>query len=196
MYKGTRFEFIWYREYNLGYGRNIIKNDLIELYGGIGLKYLVGYGSLLYYQKESDLNAYSALCPVFDVNYNTPTPSQIDGKGLKKVGSGFGIDLGATFVYKKTLKASIAVNDIGSINWNGNVYEGQEVRVWKIETPGIDNYNIFEQGELILTDNAPNDNGEWQGLENKRVSLATHMRLGVSYRIHPKLEAGGDVLCP
>ncbi|MHC1708494.1 MAG: DUF5723 family protein [Bacteroidales bacterium] len=196
VYNGTRFEFIWYREYNLAYGRQIIKNDVIELYGGLGLKYLVGYGSLLYYQVESDLNAYSALCPVFDVDYGTPTPSQIEGKGLKKVGSGFGIDLGATFVFKKNLKASIAINDIGSINWDGNVYEGQEVRVWKIETSGIDNYNIFEQGDLIITDNAPNDNGEWEGLENKRVSLATHMRMGASYKVHPKVEFGGDLLVP
>lgn len=196
VYQGTSLQFIWYREYNLGYGRNIIKNDLIELYGGIGLKYLVGYGSLQYLQTGSSLNAYSALGPVFDVNYNTPTPSQISGKGLKKVGTGMGIDLGATFVYDKNLKASIAINDIGSINWNGNVYEGQEVRVWKIETPGIHNYNIFSEGELINTDNAPGDPGKWKGIENKKISLATNMRLGVSYKIVPKLEVGTDLLLP
>ncbi|HRY34155.1 MAG TPA: DUF5723 family protein [Bacteroidales bacterium] len=196
VYAGTNMQFIWYREYNLAYGRKMLEYNDWKLFAGLGLKYLVGYGSFQYLQNEAGLTAYSALAPVFEVDYDTPTPSKIDGTGLKKTGSGFGADLGVSVHYGEDWKFSLALNDIGSIKWDGNVYEGQEVKVWKIETPGIDNYNIFSQGELISTDNAPDDPGQWKGLENKTVALPMHLRTGISYKLHEKVEAGADLYLP
>lgn len=196
VYSGTSLQFIWYREFNVGYGRKFIDTKDLKFYGGAGLKYLIGYGSFHYLQGESGLNAYSALSPLFEVDYGEPTPSQVDGKGMKKVGSGIGIDLGATLVLKEKLTVSLSLNDIGSINWDGNVYEGQNVKVWKIETPGVDNYNIFSQGELIVTDDAPDEPGLWKGLENKQVGLPMHLRLGGSYKIIPSVEVGADLYMP
>ncbi len=196
VYNGTYAHFIWYREYNFGYGRTIIEKEDFTWYGGIGLKYLTGYGSYQYIQNGKDLRAYTSLSPLFDVEYDTPTPSQVTGKGMKKVGDGFGFDIGFTFLIKKKLKVGLAVNDIGWIKWNGNVYKGNNTSVWKIETAGMTNYNIFEQGELIQTDNAPNDPNLWEGLENKKVNLPMHFRGGASYRFSPKVEVGGDLYVP
>lgn len=197
VYKGTNQHFLVYREFNLGYGRRIIKNDDIAWYAGVNLKLLLGYASSQYYQEEGGaLTAYSALSPVFDVDYGEPTPSQVEGSGYKKVGNGFGFDIGTTLELYNKAKISIAVNDIASINWNGNVYEGNDTRVWKIESEGIDNYNIFEQGELIVADNHPDDGSQWTGLESKKVKLPMNMRAGASYRFNEMIEAGLDVYIP
>ncbi|MCX6269849.1 MAG: DUF5723 family protein [Bacteroidetes bacterium] len=196
VYAGTNLQFIWYREYNLGYGRKIMNTRDFDWYGGIGLKYLTGYGSFQYLQDGSGLKAFTALSPVFNVNYNEVTPSKIEGKGLKKTGNGFGADIGTTLMYKQNLKVALSVNDIGFIKWNGNVYEGQEVRVWRINSEGIDNYDLFSQGELIKTDAAPGDPDRWKGLKYKKVWLPTNLRAGATYKVVPKLEFGTDLYIP
>ncbi len=197
VYKGTDQHFLQTREFSLGYGRKLIDiDDDVTWYGGVAVKYILGFAGVQYYQDESGaLAAFSALSPVYDVDYGTPTPSAVTGSGMKKVGSGFGFDLGTTFRYKD-LKVAAAVNDIGSINWDGNVYEGNDVKVYKCETDGINNYNIFEQGELIVTDNAPDDPNEWDGIENKEVKLPMNLRGGVSYKFLEGLEVGADIYIP
>ena len=197
VYKGTDQHMLHIREFNLGYGRKLLEiDDDVTWYGGFTVKYLLGYAGVQYYQDESgDLIGWSALSPVYDVDYGEPTPSAVTGSGMKKVGSGFGFDIGTTFQYKD-LKVGIAVNDIGSINWNGNVYQGNDVRVYSIETDGMNNYNIFEQGELIVSDNHPDDPNEWTGLENKKVKLPMNLRGGASYRILEGLEVGVDLYMP
>ena len=197
VYKGTDQHFLLYREYNLGYGRKIIENENVILYGGIGLKYLVGYAMTQYYQDESGkLIGNSALSPVFDVTYDEPTPSQVEGDGYKKVGNGFGIDIGTTVQLYDNLKISLAVNDIGSIKWNGNVYTGNDTRVWSIDTDGLDNYNIFQQGQLIESDNHPDDPNEWVGVNETKIKLPTNLRGGASYRFNDLVEAGLDLYVP
>jgi hypothetical protein len=197
IYNGTDNHMLTYREYNFGYGRKVIKKENFTWYLGVGLKYLVGYGMTQYYQNDNgDLVGYSALSPTFGVEYDEPTPSQIDGTGYKKVGSGFGFDIGTTFEYKEKLRVSLALNDIGSIKWNGNVYMANDTRAWKIETAGLDNYNIFEQGDLIVTDNHPDDPNTWTGLEEKKFNLPMNLRGGVSYRFNEMIEAGADIYVP
>jgi len=196
LYEGTDLDFIWYREFNLSYGRIILDNPDLKIYGGLGLKYLVGYAMAQYYEDGGELTATSALSPLFEVDYGEPTPSAIEGEGAKPTGKGFGIDLGATFQIKEDLKISLAVNDIGSIKWDGNVYEGNDVDVWKMETSGINNYNIFEQAQNIVADNSPDTVSQWIGLEEKKISLPTNLRFGASYRFIPELEVGLDLLMP
>ncbi|MCX6249596.1 MAG: DUF5723 family protein [Bacteroidetes bacterium] len=196
VYGGTKLQFIWYREYNFGYGRKIIDNDILSIYAGIGLKYLEGYGSFNFVLDNNQLTAFSSLGPEFNINYSAPTPSQISGNGVKKVGSGFGLDIGLTFRILKKIKIGLAINDIGYINWNGNVYQANDIAVFKIKTPGINNYNIFNAGQLIKIDGLPSDSNAWKGLSSKRVNLPIQLRGGASYRIIPQLEVGVDAIVP
>ncbi len=199
LYNGTDQQFLLFREFNFGWGRQIIKKENFTFYLGIGIKYIIGYGMTQYYQENNggSIVGYSALSPAFKVTYNTPTPSQIDGDGYKKVGSGFGFDIGTTFeFYKNKIRVSLSVVDIGSITWDGNVYKGNNGRIWRIETTGIDNYNIFEQGEGIDSDNYPGDPEEWSGIKSQKLNLATKFRGGANYKINENFEAGFDVLIP
>ncbi len=199
IYNGTEQQLLLFREINFGWGRKIIEKEKFTFYFGVGVKYIIGYGMTQYYQENSGstIVGYSALSPAFKVDYDTPTPSQVSGDGYKKVGSGFGFDIGTTFeFYKKKIRVSVSVVDIGSITWDGNVYKGNNGRVWKINTEGIDNYNIFQQGELIDSDNLPGDPDEWSGIQNAKLKLATTMRGGINYKINEEFEAGFDVIVP
>jgi hypothetical protein len=196
VYKGTDLDFIWYREFNFGYGRKIIEKDDWTWYAGIGLKYLIGYSGNQYYQNSQDsLVAFSSLSPVFNVDYGDPPLHPVTGNGLKKVGTGFGFDIGTTVKYKD-LKVSLALNDIGNIKWTGNLYEGYDVHVYSMETTGIDNYNIFAQGQLIVADKAKGDTSQWIALENKKVKLPMNLRAGASYRFTEQIEVGTDLYVP
>ncbi len=196
VYKGSKLNALWYREYNFAYGRKIIEKENFTWYGGIALRYIAAYGGYQYLQDGSNVEAFSAFSPVFDVNYNETTPSKINESGLKRVGDGFGFDIGFSFLIKKKIKVGLAVNDIGSITYNGNVYQGNDVNIYQIETAGLNNYNIFSQGQLLVADDKPGSPSMWIGLEKKKVSLAMNFRGGASYEINDKVEVGIDSYIP
>jgi len=196
VYAGTKLHALWYREYNFGYGRKIIEKENFTWYGGFAVRYIAAYGAYQYFEDLSNQKAFTALSPIFEVNYNEPTPSLITETGLRRVGDGFGFDLGFTFLIKQKVRIGLAVNDIGSITYNGNLYAANDVKVYQIETGGIDNYNIFAQGQLIVADNAPGDPSLWTGLEKKKVNLPMNFRGGASYLINDKVEVGIDSYIP
>jgi hypothetical protein len=196
VYQGTDNNLLLYREYNVGYGRKVIKNDNFAWYLGVGVRLITGYGMARYWQDGDNLIGNSAFSPAFGVEYDEPTPSQVEGSGYKKVGAGYGFDIGTSFEIRKNLRIGLAINDIGRIKWDGNVYLGNNGRVWKVETPGIDNYNIFEQGELIVTDNLPEDPEMWEGINDVTIKLPMNFRGGISYRFNPAIEIGGDLYLP
>jgi len=197
LYQGTTQSFLWAREYDLGYGRIIIDKEKVKWYGGIDFKYMTIFAGTQYHDATSDGTVgFSALSPLFDVNYSEPTPSMISGNGLKKVGWGWGIDIGTSLLLFDKLRIGLALNDIGQIKYTGNVYTGQDTHVGKITSAGISNYNIFQQGQLISADNTLKDSAMWQGLSNKTFANPMNFRAGVSYQIVKQLEVGTDFLIP
>jgi len=131
---GSRISMSWYREFNLSYGREIVKNDEFALYAGVGFKYLTGMAIMDVKAEGGKLDAFSAITPAFGINYGKAAdsnPSTVDQTGVlpKSVGSGFGFDVGVGFVLNEKLKFGIAVNDIGSITWKGNVYVAEDDRL-------------------------------------------------------------------
>ncbi|MCD4734813.1 MAG: DUF5723 family protein, partial [Bacteroidales bacterium] len=146
------------------------------------------------YSTAGKLLAYSSLNPVFEVNYDTPSPSMINGNEYKSVGNGYGLDFGLTFEIFKQLRIAVAINDIGSIKWDGNVYEGEDGLLENIETAGLNNYNIFEEGQNIAVENT--NWGEWEGLKEKTVELPTRFRGGATYQLNKKIEFGTDFAVP
>jgi hypothetical protein len=197
VYDGTKAQFVWYREYNFGFGREIIKSDDITLYAGIGVKYLVGYGTLQYYiDHGGQVDAFSSLGPEFKVDYGEPTPNPVTGSGVKSVGHGWGFDIGLTLKLMKKLRISAAITDIGSIKWDGNVYTASDVTVYSISTPGITNYNIFTNSELIKTNGLPNEPPTWQGVATKTVNLPMSMRAGADLQLIPQIDVGADIFIP
>lgn len=194
-YNPTDISHLFYNEYVLGYGRKLLDKENFKMFAGIDIKLLQGYGILDYNSVSfTHVEGYQALSPFYGVKYNEPTPSELSGGGMKTAGMGFGVDLGLSFEFYQKVRMAIALNDIGSIKWDGNVYEGENVPVWSIETPGINNYNIFSESGGIIADN--DHLGAWNGLVDKKVNLPMHMRFGANYLALNELTVGFELLLP
>ncbi|MBE9483656.1 MAG: hypothetical protein IMY74_02345 [Bacteroidetes bacterium] len=195
LYNPTDISHLFYNEFVLGYGRKLVDKENFKFYAGVDFKILQGYGMLNYNSiSATQVEGYQALSPSYGVKYDEPTPSELTGSGWQTAGMGFGIDIGVSFeIYQKT-RVAIALNDVGSIKWDGNVYQGENVPIWKIETPGIDNYNIFSESGGIIADNS--SLGKWEGLKDKTVSTPMHLRAGANHQAMDELAFGLEILIP
>ncbi|MCB0806165.1 MAG: hypothetical protein KDC05_10235 [Bacteroidales bacterium] len=194
LFESTKLELLWFREYNFSYGRSFYSNDMITLYGGVGFKYLKGYSVFNYNYEDGKVDVFSALNPVMDVDYDTPSPSKINNNEYQSIGQGFGFDFGLSALIMKKLRVAVSVTDIGSIKWDGNVYSGENTDVTDIQTAGIDNYNIFS-----LDDNVAFDNlkwGGWEGLDNKTTQLPMNLRTGAAFELNKQVEFGTEFYVP
>jgi Family of unknown function (DUF5723) len=196
--KGSSLRFSWMREFNLGWGKKIIGNDTWELHAGIGAKLLIGQGILIVDGEREGVSAFSALSPVFGVDYGNianVNPSSLDANAPKfsPVGKGFGVDIGATFILKQKLTISASVTDIGSMTWDGNVYELRDVNLTELKGKGIESTNFLEQAQQF---NGSDGLLAWQGAESLKTKLPTTIRLGVGYTPSPKLRVGVDIVTP
>ena len=108
----------WFREYNLSYGRKIIENDKLTLYGGMGIKYIRGYSVFNYSYRDGVFKTYSALNPTLNVDYDTPSPSEINNTDYQSVGSGWGLDFGVSALLFDKLRLGLALTDVGQIIWD------------------------------------------------------------------------------
>jgi hypothetical protein len=194
LFEDSRLEMSWFREYNLSYGRKIYGNDRFKLFGGIGIKYIKGYSIFNYSYKDGAIRAFSALNPIFQVNYDTYSPSEIMNSDYQSVGSGWGLDFGLSAVILDKIRIALSLTDLGQIKWNGNVYEGEDARLNDIETSGMNNYNIFELDDNIAFNNLKL--GGWKGLENKTTKLPMNVRFGGSYLLKDKFEFGTELYVP
>jgi hypothetical protein len=88
----------WMREWNLSYGRKLFEVDsTFALYAGVGIKYFQGLAYLDIRSENNQLDAFSAMSPVFGIDYGSAAnlnPSNVAGNGMKPVGHGFGFDFG------------------------------------------------------------------------------------------------------
>lgn len=194
LYKGCRISGSWYREYNFGVGLNVFNTDMIKIYAGAGVKYLQGYGQFDVYGKPEGLRVYTSLSPVFGVDYGTAqSPSRIYDSGFISVGHGFGFDLGVTVKIFNTIKVALAMNDIGSITWNGNVYEAMDTFFYCWESEGYNSYNIFMESPKLFEGDGV---FKWHGLDNIKVELPTNIRFGASIQLKDWVEVGGNLYIP
>lgn len=197
---GTRMSMQYYREYNLSYGRIISWNPGWQLYGGVGIKYLQGFG-VMDIQGGSTLEAYSALSPDFNIDYgdaalnNPSTVTEKSGNSwnMKSVGSGFGFDIGANAIINDKIKIGLAVNDIGSITWDGNVYTAKDTLLWSMDSEGFNSLNFFDEADQVQSDEGM---FTWEGVKDKKVKLPTNFRAGFGYIVNEKVEVGVDIVVP
>ncbi|MCB2221426.1 MAG: hypothetical protein KQI35_13585 [Bacteroidetes bacterium] len=194
LFEGTHLDMLWFREYNFSYGRSIINRDNFTLYGGIGIKYIEGYSVFNYSYAGNNIRAFSALNPVLGVDYDQPSPSKINNDKYQRVGNGWGLDFGVSALILKKIRIAVAVTDIGSIKWDGNVYSGEDALLTDIQTAGIENYNIFDAEDNVALDNLKW--GGWEGLENKTTQLPLNLRVGGAFILNEKFEFGTELYAP
>jgi hypothetical protein len=197
--EGTRISFNWYREYNMSYGRSIVHNDGLDLYAGIGVKYLAGIGIIdVSSGGNGKLTAFSALSPFFDLDYGSAslsTNAMTVNNGIfpKPVGNGYGLDLGLSAIIKEKWKVGASVTNIGSITWKGNVYTANDALLTDLSSSGIDTYNILDGIDQFVSEDGAL---QWQGETSRTTPLAANMRLGAGMLLGRFAELGIDLVLP
>ena len=203
--KGTDINAYWTREYNLSYGRKIIeKEGKVALFAGAGIKFIQGMGYVdLKSDDNGNLTAFSSLSSKFGIDYgaaatSNPTARPGDTTGLlpKPVGKGWGFDFGASALLFDKLTIGVAMTNIGSITWDGNVYTINDSTILATTTAsGIDNYTMASSNDLgqvvgqegIFT---------WGGEQSKTIKLPTTIRAGASFKIGEIANIGMDMVIP
>ena len=140
IFDGTEASAWWYGEYNVSYGRKLPVNVrfLKDLYAGIGIKFIRGYGiSQPINQKSSFGNYPDPVNPLQytlrgDIDFLT-THSGVDFMNENSdakfklfpdpVGKGTGFDIGLSGELINGVRVALSVTDIGKITWDKNVIE-------------------------------------------------------------------------
>ncbi len=196
----AKLSFNWWREYNLSYGFELFEKDNNKLLFGFGLKKYSGFGVLDLKAEGDSLTSIAAFSPVFNLDYGNlenQNPSTIIDSSKnyyfpKPVGNGKGIDLGLTYIIDNKIRISIALNNLGNITYDGNVYDLDDTLFVSMKSSGIKSLNINE-----YTDELVGGDGliKWKGNVKKIIPLPTLLRIGSSLHLN-KLSIGGDIVIP
>jgi hypothetical protein len=196
---GTHVSMQWVREYQIGYGKKIYSNDSWALYGGIGLKYLVGNAILQLDAEDGEVTAFGAVSPIFDINYDLDedevSPSQLpeDAAPLAPVGRGFGLDLGASMIIQENIRLGVAVTNIGSMTWDGNLYKMDEGLLDTLYNGGVESNDYKEQLQAWLE---PEGLFEWEGTASQKTKLPTRMSVSGRMDINEQIRVGVEAIFP
>lgn len=199
LFDGSKISMSWNREYNFSYGREVFKKDNLAVFAGVGLKYIQGLNVLDIQVQDGKLEAFGAFTPrlgldFVDSAFTNPSYTGIQNAGLPQaVGQGFGTDIGITFLYKEKIKVGLAVTNIGSITYTGNVFTVKDTSLLDLMNEGMNNYNFISE-----MDKFAGDDGifTWEGEEERTISLPTMIRLGASHKFEDKAEIGVDFIIP
>jgi hypothetical protein len=193
---GTSLRYMHYREINLDYGSpllnigstredespNIAKcfsfnkrngndeNGGLALYGGVGIKYLMG----LAYINGDVANGINATYSIADKYPGT----------LAAPGHGVAFDLGLGASWKRW-KFGWSVTDIGSIKWKNTMTTSGDTNVAPI-THGSDLIGQLKNGTLAGSRPAP----------DLITELPSKMRMGASYKLNSRFLFSADVIVP
>lgn len=198
--KGSSVRMLWTRSYNFGYGRKIIgKDSVFAIYGGIGGRFIQ---SMAMFNLESDdrgLYMYSSLSPSFNVDYgavasgNLSAYTNYKGGIPPSVGNGYGIDLSASAILWGRLKIAAAVNNIGSVTYNRNVYSVKDTLLASVSLSGLSDENITETVNQLLRENGILT---LEGREKHVVKNPGDFRFGASFQPIKMIHFGFDFVAP
>ena len=208
---GTYIHMETVQEFNFGYGRKLVEGEGIEVYAGVGYKFLRGIGLYELRSEGGKLSSFSSLSPSFEPQYvpeirNDPNfkYKTKDGSSARypAVGSGSGYDIGVSATIADKVRLSASVIDLGKITWQNNTLE---VRDLPLELPadtgfvgkGPITYNMWKAMKNFQingdTGTSPFRN---RVVGEKSVKLPSRMRLGAGMDIGEHVTVAADALIP
>ncbi|UYZ63226.1 DUF5723 family protein [Hymenobacter weizhouensis] len=197
---GTDLQFALLNEFNLAWGTRLIDQSLFQLSAGAGYRYVQGVGIIDIRVQPGSLRAYTAMSPVFDIDYgsvmNNPGFNfRARADGLQPVGRGHGFDLGLAVEAGKALRLGLALTDLGHMTWEGNLLTANDQKLKRLNSEGIGSYNFIREVADIFASGTDSLFQYTPGQE-RRASLPTKLRTGVGVRVSEFFEAGLDVTVP
>ncbi len=174
----------WQRNYTLSYAKNIREN----LSAGISVKLIHGYSYVGTHKNsaqfttstsaeitgETEIKGYSSFSDNFGVKYDFDSVSRKSDFSFfpSPAGKGFGFDLGFAYSMNSVWRFAFSVTDIGSISWKKNVAEFSSFGY--IYLDDLTNKEQRDSVKEKLT-------GDSRRVDNITTSLATALRVGISY---------------
>ena len=182
---GSEIKMVWNRSYNIGYGRKIFEIDsIISLFGGIGGRYIQSMAMFNLVSNDNGLNMFSAV---------SNNKSNLKFSLPKAVGQGYGIDLSASVLLFNKLKVAIAVNNIGNVTYNRNVYHIKDTLVGSLSVAGLSSLNVTQSVNQLLSDGGLL---KLVGQEKYVMKNASDFRFGASFQPWSFLNFGFDIVAP
>ena len=197
---GTALQLALTNEYNVGYGLPVLDVPGLKLAAGVGYRYVQGLGVADMRIEGGQVTAYSALAPVFDLNYSAALRGDAnfnyqDGGKLRPVGTGHGFDLGLAAEVGKILRLGASITDLGWLRWTGNVLTFSDQQLRFPQYTGLADYQLISS----VVDQFAHDEQSlftYQAAQAHRARLPAKLRLGGGVRLSERLEAGLDVTVP
>jgi len=196
---GTKIKFSWNRFYNFGYGRKILGDSSFAIYGGIGGRFIQSTAMFDFESKNGELRMYSSVSPSFNLDYgsiantNPSNYAQNSARIPTSVGNGYGLDFSVSVRLLKHIKIGLAVNNLGSVTYNRNVYSVRDTLVGDISIDGLNDNNITNALNIFLKDGGLLN---LVGEERVVVKNAANIRLGGSIELGKRIQVGFDFVAP
>ena len=170
-FSGTNGQAWWYREYNISYGRKLPVTIpfLNDLYAGIGVKLVKGYG--IFESIKNNTSFTNTLDP--NDHYQYVTKGKVDflahhagidmltgdsskmGPTFDKfkmfpdpIGTGTGFDIGITGTLLSEIQLALSITNIGKITWDKNIIESYGGDSINIDNPFT---QFAGQNDTLLT---------------------------------------------
>ena len=197
---GTSIQLAATSEYNVAYGVQVLDKPGFKASVGVGYRYIQGLGIADIRAESGNLYAFTALSPVFDVNYgsvvNNPNFNSVKDSGFfNSVGKGNGFDFGLAFEVGKSLRLGASVTDIGNMTWTGNVVTANDQRLQQTASQGVTTYNVIKEiANQFDTDKQTLFT--YEAAKERRAALPGKLRLGAGMRLSSLFEVGIDFTAP
>jgi hypothetical protein len=142
---------------------------------------------------------YSSLSSNFDVNYGAianSNPSNYTSTSNflpKSVGNGYGLDFAVSVKLFGKLKISAAVNNIGAVTYNRNVYKVSDTLMTSFSLKGISDFNITESVKRMVSDQGLL---KLVGQQKYTLKNAANFRAGASFDFGKIASIGIDFVMP
>ncbi|MGI4863191.1 MAG: DUF5723 family protein [Janthinobacterium lividum] len=199
--EGTALQMAVTNEFNVAYGVQVFSvPGVVKLTAGVGYRYIQGYGVADARIGGGNLTAYSALSPVFNLQYSTSLQNNASfnyesGNKASPVGHGNGFDVGLAAEIGKIVRVGASVTDLGSMTWSGNLLTVNDQNLRFPQYSGVQDYDVIKG----LVDQFASDQKSlftYQPSREYKAALPTKLRLGGGIRISEYFEAGLDVTVP
>ena len=189
------FNLTYYREYSLGYTRQI--TDKLNL--GVNLKYLQGIANISTEDMEASLytdpNDFT-LSAQTNIRINTSIPWK-EGSGFQPAdvftvtgNSGFAFDIGGQYLLNNKWSFSASVLDLGNIKWNNNLKNFKTKDPDKmVSFSGFDLDDFLEDGGLDrdhindVLDSLSNELGIVETEESYNTKIPTSITANANYNL-------------
>ncbi|GEM_PF-1219551 len=170
-------------EFSTAYSRRIVNTGKVQLYGGVGVKYLMGFADVGIQFNNHQVAGYYSLSSILPDGFGGDSTSA-DLQQAKKFSHGFGTSIGTSLRFQK-LRAGISVVDIGFIKWPvKDIFVTKEDVVGEVLTED----EINDAINNAITDFQRNGDGkEW---------LPAKLTFGASYDVHKYVSFYLDVIAP